>query len=334
MEIEVTPKKWYVVSGTAGATVTKPDGTVIATVPDGGQTAFLATTYTVLTSDSKVEVVDSTFNFALASLGWQGGGNTTPMPQGYLPALFLESDATPYIDTGITLNGDSVVSFTYQNVDIGVQHDLGCIFGARESTTLRVFTYYDRIYVTGGSMYFGYNNTSANIGAPLASETVTHVEIDGPSWRAVNTVRTLQHEFVHGEFETYTAYLFTFHDENGADSRGYSGRIYNCRIGTPTKTQRDFVPALDENGVPCMFDKVTKQPFYNSGTGAFIVGLKTEQARLLCFLPYGDDGTTLTVSLPSAIVNGETVTDALVQSALDAAAAKGWDITIQTYTES
>ena len=35
---------------------------------------------------------------------------------------------------------------------------------------------------------------------------------------------------------------------------------------------RDFIPVLDLDGVPCMYDQVTKQMFYNSGTGNFLYG--------------------------------------------------------------
>ena len=31
-------------------------------------------------------------------------------------------------------------------------------------------------------------------------------------------------------------------------------------------------PVLDKNGIPCMYDKVTDQFFYNQGTGQFIAG--------------------------------------------------------------
>lgn len=34
----------------------------------------------------------------------------------------------------------------------------------------------------------------------------------------------------------------------------------------------NFVPCLDKNGKPCMFDTVSKQPFYNQGTGEFLYG--------------------------------------------------------------
>ena len=32
---------------------------------------------------------------------------------------------------------------------------------------------------------------------------------------------------------------------------------------------RDYIPAIDTFGKPCMYDAVTKQPFYNLGKGDF-----------------------------------------------------------------
>ena len=32
----------------------------------------------------------------------------------------------------------------------------------------------------------------------------------------------------------------------------------------------DCVPALDPTGTPCMYDTVSRKPFYNSGTGDFL----------------------------------------------------------------
>ena len=72
-----------------------------------------------------------------------------------------------------------------------------------------------------------------------------------------------------------------------------------------------------------MFDKVTKQPFYNSGTGSFIVGFTLAQARNLSKLPA--TGGSLTVSLPweaQLIASG-------VPAILQAAADRGWTITVQ-----
>jgi hypothetical protein len=34
----------------------------------------------------------------------------------------------------------------------------------------------------------------------------------------------------------------------------------------------DFIPVLDLNDTPCMYDKVSGELFYNKGTGEFLYG--------------------------------------------------------------
>lgn len=38
----------------------------------------------------------------------------------------------------------------------------------------------------------------------------------------------------------------------------------------------NLLPCLDKNGTPCMYDTISKQAFYNQGTGEFIAGPKKE----------------------------------------------------------
>ena len=50
-------------------------------------------------------------------------------------------------------------------------------------------------------------------------------------------------------------------------------KIYYARIYDVNENLvRDFIPVLDKNGTPCMYDRVTDTCFYNSGTGDFIAG--------------------------------------------------------------
>ena len=98
------------------------------------------------------------------------------------------------------------------------------------------------------------------------------------------------------------------------------------RISTFTVSQKcDVISALNKNGVPCMYDKVSRQSFYNSGSGQFIVGLNKTQALKLSTLPA--TSASLTISLPAGYETDEGVTNAL-----DIARSKGWTLTIQTYT--
>lgn len=78
----------------------------------------------------------------------------------------------------------------------------------------------------------------------------------------------------------------------------FTGRIYTARFWRDGKDLINFIPAIDPNGKPCMFDIVNKKPFYNVRTNAdFIVGLKTISNALQLHLP--EKGGTLALSLPT-----------------------------------
>ena len=49
-------------------------------------------------------------------------------------------------------------------------------------------------------------------------------------------------------------------------------RIWKYTHKRNGKLIRDLVAALDENGVVCMYDKISGTFFYNKGTGTFIAG--------------------------------------------------------------
>ena len=54
-----------------------------------------------------------------------------------------------------------------------------------------------------------------------------------------------------------------------------TGRIYSAKMhDADNNLLFNFVPALDENDKPCMYDTVSGKTFYNQGTGEFLYGLK------------------------------------------------------------
>lgn len=52
-------------------------------------------------------------------------------------------------------------------------------------------------------------------------------------------------------------------------------KIYSCKVYENRVAIRDFIPVLDEHNVPCMYDKVAKQFYYNLGTGTFSYSMLT-----------------------------------------------------------
>ena len=51
-------------------------------------------------------------------------------------------------------------------------------------------------------------------------------------------------------------------------------RLWYARLLVNDLLVRDFIPCLDYNGVPCMYDTISGQAFYNQGTGTFNYKLK------------------------------------------------------------
>ena len=68
---------------------------------------------------------------------------------------------------------------------------------------------------------------------------------------------------------TVTMALFRAKGVSGAY---FQGRIYSCKHYSGDKLIQDFLPCLDVNGVPCMFDFVYRKSFYNKGSGSFTWG--------------------------------------------------------------
>ena len=48
--------------------------------------------------------------------------------------------------------------------------------------------------------------------------------------------------------------------------------MYKCKIFDNDILVRDFIPVLDREMRPAMYDSVTGKLFYNKGTGVFIIG--------------------------------------------------------------
>jgi hypothetical protein len=48
--------------------------------------------------------------------------------------------------------------------------------------------------------------------------------------------------------------------------------IYSLKITRAGTLIRDFIPVLDKDGVPCMYDKANRKFYYNQGTGQFTYG--------------------------------------------------------------
>ena len=54
------------------------------------------------------------------------------------------------------------------------------------------------------------------------------------------------------------------------DERKAKIKLYSCKIWDNDDLIRDYIPVLDIEGVPCLYDKVEKKYYYNEGTLEFL----------------------------------------------------------------
>lgn len=79
---------------------------------------------------------------------------------------------------------------------------------------------------------------------------------------------------------SHTCYLFASNNNNNNAAFHSKARIYWCEFtDTATGTVlRRFIPVVDENGKPAMFDEINEKLYYNLGTGAdFTAGPRKEE---------------------------------------------------------
>lgn len=179
--------------------------------------------------------------------------------RGYIPANYLESDGNQYINTGFIPNQNTRVVCKLK-MEVGTSAIWA--FGARTDIGQNAFGF----YASGNGYYAGFYGTtdmiepsSLNTTEPVLVELNKNVlTIDG-----ANTVTATTQTFT----PNIPMYLFGC-NTNGTLTKGIA-TIYYCQIYDGETLVRDFVPAKDFSGVGCMYDKVTKQFFYNEGTGVF-----------------------------------------------------------------
>ena len=305
--------KMYVVMSPNGGTVTSADGLISETVEAGKQKIIIGTGAQLQLDDAAGKIV-ATFKFAPAKLrllGLLGGGaSASALPSGYLAAEFLEpTTARTYITFPALLSSDG------HAIEIKTEHYLvnGSMFQGEGSKYLTWGVYQNKAYFYGSSDGWAKGSVQMN------AWNVIHCIFEN------NIITAIQGDeiFEADKGVAESSELHMFFDPSF--ERVLLGKKRYLNITVDGKAVRQFIPALTPEGNPCMYDKVNMEPFTKSGgTGQFIVGMTAKQALKLADLPAG--GGSLTVSLPTGYES-----DAGVQAALEAAAAKGWDITERTH---
>lgn len=196
-----------------------------------------------------------------------GGG----LPSSYTAVDYLQSTGTQWIEMGVT---------PYQNtkavlkIKINVFTSKGAsLIGSRTNINSDdQFTTYLDDYGGTRFLFRMDGQPKATSWTGLTTNKIYIVTLSGTEMKAEleDGTAVFSKTFSVPDFtSTLTMALFR---SKGVSGDYFRGRIYSCKHYSGDELIQDFQPCLDTNGVPCMFDFVSRKPFYNVGTGSFAWG--------------------------------------------------------------
>ena len=187
------------------------------------------------------------------------------LPEGYTAVDYIQTSGSQRIDTGVKSSASVGLSADFCFVDARTNQDLAQVYDGAEKCQLLVLM----ISSWGspdGTVWFLYGYYNANQYFKKA-DTDRHtytVEMDGIQYKKADPSQTT--------FPADARNLWLF-VRNSPYVDGYAYmKLYSCAMYYGGRKIRDFKPCLDADGVPCLYDLISKTAFYNQGTGSFIWG--------------------------------------------------------------
>ena len=280
-QIDSIAGKCYIATAPNGGTVTDEAGRTLATVEAGEQKAVWGTDGKLYLSDDDGKLVLATFNYALAVAGLLGGG-ADKLPAGYTRLEFLKGSGKQYIITDY-----------YQSTSAGAEISADCELLGSGNVTISACGLVPTdngspwgfgLYSSGGKANFSpFSNKNLYYGSiqVLNKRCLFKLKANSLWIDGVEDTRNFYGTWSSSQ-AWYTARPLTLFGtpkpDEGWAPEGHVMKAYRFTASVSGKVERDFIPALDPTGAPCMYDLVTRTPFYNSGTGDFIYPGKDTQA--------------------------------------------------------
>ena len=193
------------------------------------------------------------------------------LPSSYTAVDYLQSSGEQWIEMGVAPNQNTKAVL---NLKINVFTYTGAsLIGSRTDVNSddQFTTYLD-----------GYDGTRFLFRMDARPEAI--------SWKGLTTdkiyIVTLSGTEMKAELEDGTAVFsetFSVSDftstvtmalfrSKGVSGAYFQGKIYSCKHYNGDELIQDLVPCLNADGVPCMFDLVSRKSFYNKGNGSFTWG--------------------------------------------------------------
>lgn len=197
------------------------------------------------------------------------------LPDGYTRLRYLESDGTQYINTNYIATNTTGMWAIFKSTTEG--NSVYVVFAGswNNNDNSRVFlphhkTNDTRLYCGYGAVqdFAKWNDAWQHIESRLnwldSKEGYVRQNTGSAYTKALTTITVAP---------TVPLYIFGVNKNNALMSgvNGYAngiGRLYRFKISEGEEIVRDFIPVLDSDGRPCMYELIEGAAYYNQGVGA------------------------------------------------------------------
>lgn len=278
----------YAVKSEHGCSVTFADGTPCAEIP-AGVGMFVAQAGDMLVSDELAVVRELPNGLQLLHGQMMKEQASGGHPAGYKRVEYLEGDGSQVISTGLIPDGETGFKASVQMPVTPASASYFAGTQTRSNTGALWIKFVDYKL----SMQYGSTHGVGTIFVIAATNAANinsrnDIDFNYKNNRLMGLAGQEKME-LPSELGTVQQYWFTLFKATFAGNASYDPssrfRIYNWQHTQGDKVVRSYIPALDETGAPCMFDLVSRKPYYNVGTGDFLYPTESTTYSLRRVLP-------------------------------------------------
>lgn len=195
------------------------------------------------------------------------------LPEGYTAVDYIQTSGSQRIDTGVKSSASVGLSADFCFVDARSNQNLAQTYSEPEHYQLAPLLV-SSWNSPDGAVWFvcGYLNTNQYFKKADTDRHVYHFNADGQYTVEMDGIQYEKADPSQTTFPADARNLWLF-VRNSPYVDGYAYmKLYSCAMYDGGRKIHDFKPCLDADGVPCLYDLISKTAFYNQGTGSFIWG--------------------------------------------------------------
>ena len=194
------------------------------------------------------------------------------LPEGYTEVEYIQTSGSQHIDTGVKSSASIGLSADFCFVDARTNQNLAQTYSQPERYQLLVLMMSNYNSPDGGVWFVCGYNTLQYFKNADTDRHVYHFNADGQYTVEMDGIQYAKADPSQTTFPADARNLWLF-VRNSPVVDGYARmKLYSCAMYDGGVKIRDFKPCLDTNGVPCLYDLISKTAFYNQGRDSFTWG--------------------------------------------------------------